>query len=341
MRASLALVFAAGVILLAEGAARADGEADKGQARDLGNEAYAAANQGDWAKAETLFVRAESLYHASSLLLGLARARTHLGKYVEAWEDYHRIIVETLPPNASQVLRDAVDSARKEIVSVEGHRARVTVNVTGAPHPNVTLDGVAVNAAGLGTERPVNPGTHAVHVEAEGFLPADATFSVAAGEATVANVEVKPAPAPAPGQTPGSSSQVAPAPATGHEGAAPGATGGPWKTVGIVGMGVGGAGIVLGAIAGGIAIGKHGSITSSPCASAGCSQNDLSSYQSTVSSYNTLGTLSDVGFIAGGVLAAAGAVIFFTAHDGKEAATGKAWVTPYVGLGDTGFVGAF
>ncbi len=333
--------FAVGATLFLHNVARADDEADKGQARELGNQALAAVSQGDWAKAETLFLRAESLYHASSLVLGLARARAHLGKYVEAWEDYHRILVETLPPNASPALREAVGSAREEIVTVEGKRARVTINVSGSDHPRVTLDGVGINAAALGAERQVNPGQHAVHVEADGCSPTDTTFSVGPGEGTVANVTLQPLP-PGAIPPPSSSSGTGTIPPPGTAESRPSESGGaPWKTIGLVGMGVGGAGVVVGAIAGVVAIGKHNSVTGNQCATTGCSSSDFSSYQSLVSSYNTVGAVADVGFIAGGILAAAGAVVFFTAHDKKEPAASGAWLTPYVGPGNAGVVGAF
>jgi hypothetical protein len=328
----------------AGGNARAQSEADKGQAREFGNQAMAAAERNDWVKAEDLFRRAEELYDAPTLLLGLARARTHLGKYVEAWEDYHRILVQPLPPNASAALRQAVEDARKEISTIEGKRGRLTITVSGPDRPIVTLDGVAIPVAALGAERPANPGSHVIHVEADGFEPSDTNVTVTPGAAAAtATITLRPKPhaattEPAPG-APG----VSPSTATAAEGA-PDPT---RRTLGLVGIGVGGAGLILGAVTGIVAMGKHSTITSSSCAtSAGCSASDLMDYQSTVSSYNTMGTLSTVGFIAGGVLAAAGAVIFFTAPKRERAASASGtasatWIAPYVGPGSVGAVGQF
>src|SRR5690349_24257436 len=46
------------------------------------------------------FKRAEALFHAPTLALGLARAYTANGKYVAAQETYNRIIREGVPANA-------------------------------------------------------------------------------------------------------------------------------------------------------------------------------------------------------------------------------------------------
>jgi hypothetical protein len=339
--------FIAGALLLAATPVRADEEADRGQARELGTQAYQAADKGDWARAEDLFRRADAIYHADTLLLGLARARAHLGKYVEAWEDYHRILIETLPPNASAAMKKAVDDARNEIGSVEGKRARVTVTVTGPSSPTVTIDGAPMNAAALGAERQVNPGTHAVHAEAAGYLPGDTNFTVAEGQSTTASLQLQPAPAAPAGAAPAGGATPATGGTTDASNPVPADTGGAGsgstrRALGLVGMGVGAAGLVTGVITGVIAMSDHSSLTSNVCAKGPCGQSDLSSYQSSVSSYHTMGTISTIGFIAGGVLAAGGAILFFTAPSGSASTTGQgAHVAPYVGLGQAGLAGSF
>lgn len=344
MKAGIGLV--AGALFLSATAARADEEADRGQARDLGTQAYKAAEKGDWAKAEDLFRRADSIYHANTLLLGLARARAHLGKYVEAWEDYHRILVESLPPNASPAMKKAVDDARAEIGSVEGKRARVTITVAGPSSPTVTIDGAPINAAALGAEREVNPGTHAVHAEAAGYTPGDTTFTVAEGQSATASLQLQPAPAAAPSVAPaGGPAPAQPAtsdaanPATADTGG--GGSGSTRRTLGLVGMGIGAAGLVTGIITGVIAMGDHGSIMNNVCAKGPCGQSDLTSYDSSIDSYHTMGTISTIGFIAGGVLAAGGAVLFFTAPTASATTGQGAHVAPYVSLGHAGITGTF
>jgi hypothetical protein len=107
-------------------------------------------------------------------------------------------------------------------------------------------------------------------------------------------------------------------------------------------MGIGAAGLVTGVITGIIAMGDHSSLMDNVCAKGPCGQSDLTSYQSSTSSYQTMGTISTIGFIAGGVLAAGGAILFFTAPSGSASSTGEgAHVAPYVGLGHAGLAGSF
>lgn len=331
--------------------ARAQSEADRAQARDLGQQAYAAMDAKDYAKAADLFRRADALYHAPTILLGLARAEAKLGKYVESSEHYHRIVLEGAPPGAPQAIREAIEAAKKEIGDVEGHRAKVTLSVKGPDQPTVTLDGAPMSAAALGVERLVNPGPHAVHVTATGWKDADQSFTVNDGGTAQVSVQMEGAAAAPAGPVPPSpvttpTPSTAPAPG-GEQAPAPDTTsasssGGSWKTIGWIGIGVGGAGIVLGAVTGGLAAGKKSTASGSPCASGPCSQSDLSTYQSNRDSYYTMGTISTIGFIAGGVLAAGGAaLLLFGPHGGSEAAPAAAWVSPYVGPGSAGLTGRF
>jgi hypothetical protein len=346
-RTTLALVSLT-ALLHVSSSALAEGEADRGQARELGQQAIAAADSGDWAKSEDLFRRAAELYPAPTLLLGLARARSHLGKFVEAWEDYHRIVVEGLPANPTPAARQALDDATKEMASVEGKRARVAITVKGPDRPTVLLDGAPLSVAALGANRPVNPGTHKVHAEAAGYKSADATFTVTEGGSATQTLEMErdtsTSPQSSATQPSSPSDATPPTPAAGTTAAAstPPApsSGGTMKTIGLVGIGVGGAGIIVGAITGAIAMGKRGSISSSTCAtSAGCSQSDLTSYQSSLNDFHTMGTVSTVSFIAGAVLAGGGVVLFLTAPKGQSAeGSGAAWIAPYVGPDGAGAV---
>jgi hypothetical protein len=54
-----------------------------------------------------------------------------------------------------------------------------------------------------------------------------------------------------------------------------------------------------------------------------------------------MGTVSTISFIAGGVLAAGGAVLFFVARPKDAAPSTGMWVSPYVGPGSVGAVGRF
>src|SRR5262249_30271223 len=84
------------------------------------------------------------------------------------------------------------------------------------------------------------------------------------------------------------------------------------KTPGFAALGGGVVGVGLGAVTGGIALGKHGSLADA------CPNGCPSSSQADIDSYHTMGTLSTVGFIVGGVALAAGAVLVITAPKANE-----------------------
>ena len=112
------------------------------------------------------------------------------------------------------------------------------------------------------------------------------------------------------------------------------ASGGSWnKTAGYVAGGVGAAALLEGVIAGVIALGKHSDL-SKVCTN-GCPPSESSA----LSSYHTVGALSTVGFIVGGLGLAGGAVLIITAPSHPQASGMQ--VTPYVGFGTAGAVGTF
>jgi hypothetical protein len=319
-------------------------EADIAQARDLGGQAQAAFVAGKYAESERLWVAAQKLYpKAPTLSLGLARAAAKNGHVVLAQEQYNKIIREwsdvASPPPA---FKDALDAARAEVGDVSKRIAGVVITVEGPASPTVTIDGDGIPAAALGLKRPVDPGEHAVHAEAPGYKPADTKFSVAEGGSAEAKVVMEKAPEAQP-VAGGAGATVGPG--TEPPGAEP-PTGRSNRTLAIVALGVGGVGVVVGGITGLVALGKHGTL-SDECPDGKCT----SDKQSDVDSYKTMGTISTVSFIVGGVGLAAGAVLWFTSPKKTASRDGHRWatltpargvsMTPYVGAGSAGVTGTF
>jgi hypothetical protein len=102
-----------------------------------------------------------------------------------------------------------------------------------------------------------------------------------------------------------------------------------WATVA-----VGGAGIALGAVTGAMALARRSDLDGSGWCTAG--QCDPAE-QSTVSSYNSLRTISEVGFIAGGLLAATGVVVLLTSPRAEAPGNASLWIAP----GSAGIRGRF
>ena len=323
---------------------------DIAQARQLGQQAQAAYDAGNYAESEKLWAAAGKLYsQAPTLTLGLARTQAKLGKVVAAQENYNKIIREfSNAASAPPAFKDAHESAKAEVGAVSARVASVTVTVEGPTAPQVTIDGQAVPAAALGLKRPVDPGQHVVKASADGYKPTETTFSVAEGgnAAAVLKMEkggaaVVAGPVPGPGPTPS------------EPGADTGKSGSMNKTLAYVAFGVGGAGLVVGAITGVIALGKAGDLKDKCDAEKNCPNTE----QDAVDSYKTMGTLSTVGFIVAGVGGVTGLVLLLTAPKATASAGGSRYathpggwavkqergvtMTPYFGGTSAGITGRF
>jgi hypothetical protein len=322
----------------------AQSDSDRATARALGTEGELALEGKDFKAAEDRFRRADSLVHAPTLMLGLARALAGQGKFVEAQEAYNRIIREGLPPAAPTAFKKALADAKTEVDGVSSKIGGATISVHATaggdvPSAKVLLDGSPVSNASLGVRRAIDPGSHLLQVSADGFKPAEVRFDVAEGASIDQPVTLEADLSAA--QPPGTVAATPMPAATGAE--QPGAAGSskvrevlPW-----VAFGVGGAGLVTGAIAGGVAMGKHSDLANQcvpqPCPLSAKGQLD---------SYHTIATVSTVGFIVGGVGVAAGVVLLLTKPKtesaGPPASSPTALrVVPTVGLGSIGAVGEF
>lgn len=286
---------------VALGAHAQGSEEDTATARDLAIKGQKALDAGNYEKAADLFRRAESLHHAPSILVGLARAYKGMGKYVRARETYNKVIREKLPANATEPFKRAQKDAKSEVGEVEKMIAWVTISVAGPSEPVVKLDGEQVPAAALGVRRAVDPGDHVVTATADGYLAGQDTFSVEPkGSAQVSlTLELDPT-ASADGEPGG----------TGPDDADDGEL---QRILAFVALGVGGAGLIVGGITGGLAMGKHGDLEES-CPDSQCPPDQ----EDTLDSFRTMGTVSTIGFIAGGVFAATGVVLLLTAPSAEE-----------------------
>jgi len=308
--------------------------ADIAQARDLGGQAQAAFEASNFAESEKLWTAAQKIYPAPTLTLGLARTQVKLGRLVLAHESYQKIIREQgSQANLTPAFADALAAAKSEIEGVNAKLANVVITVDGASNPTVTLDDQPVSAGGLGLKRPVDPGQHTVKAEAPGFQPATTTFQV--GEAGLAEAKLHlekagDAPPTGTGPAPVTNNTVEEHPVVLDSKKSS------RKTLAYVAWGVGGAGLVFGAITGLLAIGKHGDLADK-CTGDKCP----SAQKSDIDSYKTMGTLSTVGFIVAGAGVAVGTVFFLTAPKSDAKAALAPRVVPYVGASGGGVVGRF
>jgi hypothetical protein len=310
--------------LLVSVASAEPNDADRATARTLAQEGYAALQAKDFRTARDRFKRASDLVHAPTLLRDLARAQLGLGELVEAQENYNRILREGVPESSPPSWTRALEDAARELEALKPRVPLLTLSVDGPENPVVTLDGEPYPVAALDAKRPVNPGKHELLASGEGYLEGKKSFSIGEGDTLEVEIELEEAP-----ETP----EAAPDEATPEAAETPQAS---WrKPATYAAFGVGGAGLVVGSIAGVLAITKHSKLADA-CADGHCPP----SRENDVQSYRTAGTISTIGFVVAGVGAAAGVVLIFTAPNAHPSEMQAARVTPFVALGNDGASGA-
>jgi hypothetical protein len=342
--------------------ALAQSDSDRATARALGQEGEQALEARDFKTAEDRFRRADRLVHAPTLELGLARALAANGKYVESQETYNRIIREGVAPGAPEAFRKALEDAKREVDTVAPKVSGVTITVQAAgggdvSSAKITIDDQPMNTASLGVRRLIDPGAHVLRVMVDGFKPAEERFTVPDGGSVSEPVTLeKDLSAPAAGATPAATapattgapgasalagSNGAPAASAGAGTPEHPASGGGKSALPWVAFGVGGAGLVVGAVTGAMALGKHSDLSNScTLPNNGCP----TAQQDSLNSYHTLGAVSTVGFIVGGVGVVAGVVLLLTQPKGESAPAPQAaglHVVPVVGPGSLGAFGSF
>lgn len=312
-------------------------------ARSLGLQGIKMADAGDCKGAIEKLSRAESLYHAPSILGRLGECQVQVGQIVLGTENLNRVVREQLAPNAPKAFKDAQERAKGVLNTALPKIARLTVKVDPTDaKPQVLVAGAPIPPALIGVERPTDPGTHEVVISAPGYLEQRTTVTLAEGgtqELAIklekdpnAMAEQPPAPPPAP---------IAPAPPP-----APAADTGPKKnnTLAYVALGVGGAGMVVGGITGFLALGKKSDLD--------CDGNRCpTSQKDTLDSAKTMATVSTVGFAVGFVGIGAGVVLLLTGGGGSSNASleapkvakhrGGVQVGPWFGAEAAGLQGTF
>jgi hypothetical protein len=193
----------------------------------------------------------------------------------------------------------------------------------------VTVDGAPLATRLDGTAIAMNPGPHTFRFEREGAPPAERQVLVQEGlKAIPVAVRFQPAtsvPMPTPAPAP-----ALPTPA--EPSASPPAGGSPWWTVGWI---AGSAGLV------GLGVGAaFGLVAANDKKNANCDANNLCD-AGPLGSAKSAATLSDVGFIAGGLLVAGGVALIVLAPKGAHGASsgvGTVRLAPVAAPGRGGFV---
>ena len=288
----------------------------------LFREGREAVDRSDYATGCAKFAESLRLTQRPGPLLNLANCEEHQGRFVSAlahWTDG----IALLPAGDERVV-----AARQRVEALSRRIPRLTVVLApSAPQgAKVTLDGAPISPAALGVPQPTDLGEHVVVAAAPGHSDARSTLLLGEGERR--EITVTPGMPVAAAPSTAAPPIVAPPPPPGSNGA---------RTAGFVIGGVGLAGVAVGAITGGMTIGKKSTVDEE-CGANRCTGQPA---QDAASAGKTLSTVSTVAFIAGGVGLAAGVVLVLTSGPHRAPTTATLGATPLLGGGALSLGGSF
>jgi hypothetical protein len=284
------------------------------EARELGLQGVQLADAGKCAEAIEPLSRSEALFHAPTVLTRLGECQVQLGRLVDGTESLNKVVREALPAGSPPAYVEAQERARKALDEARPKIAKLKIAVAAPPNAQyaVTIDGVPLALANLNVNRPVDPGTHRVEATGPGLLKASAQVVLPAGgaDSIALTLQVDPS---APKET--QSTQQA---ANGRSGNLwqPAPAERPNRTPAYIAFAVGGAGLVAGAVFGGLTLSQRSKLDGD------CSPQKVCppASQDTIDTARTFGTISTVGFVVAAAGAATGLVLLLTGSKSESEA---------------------
>lgn len=225
--------------------------------------------------------------------------RGHVATAVARYDQY-LALYETLTPDkkAAQHDRKALARSQKTALAVQVPELTLTLAPPVPPGTEVTRDGAVLEASALGTPFAVDPGAHVVTTKAPNGPVNELRVTLAKGEKMQIVLEILAAPEPGPSASPEPKSDSGPS----------------GRRVGAyVAGGVGIAGVVIGAVTGGLVLSKRG-VISADCTDAGngverCRTSDAIAAGN---SAKALGLASTICWVIGVAGLGVGTVLFVT-----------------------------
>ncbi len=274
-------------------AARAEPSlSDRETARSLMDDGDAKRDKNDVKGALKSYEAADAIMHVPTTGLEVARAQAQLGLLLEARETLGR--VGRLPPKptdpaAFTTARRAAETLMAELGTRIPSVTVVVANGEPGQPTVIVFDNEVVPPAAAQAPRKVNPGRHSI-VARSGALEKKQDVDVAEREAKTVTIDLKPV------VHPPDLDQPAPTPASGAS---------PLPTILIYGgFGLGAVGIGVGSVTGIMSFSQVSDVKKDCNPSGVC----LPSRADDLDSAKSLGTVSTIAFIAGGVGVAAGIV---------------------------------
>jgi hypothetical protein len=263
----------------------------KAAARSQADRGYELFEAGNYVEAAQAFRLAEVIFHAPTLVFAIGRAESKAGHLLEARELFQRVIAEKIAASAPPEYVGAQESARGELAAVEARIPHVTITVSGAAGRAivVSLDDAVVARAALEQPIEIDPGPHRVAVDVDGAPAEKRAVTVAEGAHEAVSIDLAPA------TKAGGGAKAAPVVAPKRR---------DLLVPAVISLGVGAAGIGVGAALGAITLSKTSAIRAH-CAGDVCPRDQ----QSAADSARTTATISTVAFVVGGAFAATGVTL--------------------------------
>jgi hypothetical protein len=310
--------------------AHAQTDEARAQARAAATQGLKALQDGRYKDALDLCTRAETLMHAPTHLLLIARAQTKLGHLVEAQEAYFKIEREHLAAGAPRAFVDAQSAAAEEQSALAPRVPTLKVDVEGTSPSDlqITLDGTPYSSAMIGIASPINPGSHTLAVTSASATADPVTVTVAEGAKQNVTLILKAtavAETPAQSAPPAAAETVPEAPPPRQDGL---------TIAGWIGVGVGVAGLAAGTL---FVVKNHNdrNDANALCGSMGCPDSKKSEIASFDDNANSAATLSWVSYGVGAAGLVTGGVLLWLGH-AKHGPQQSGQVTPWFGTRSAG-----
>jgi hypothetical protein len=281
--------------------------------------------------AEAVPVLLESIGYAEGVgpLLNLGNCYETLGKIASA----HRYFLKAQGLAAARDDSKRRDEAAQRAKAIEKDVSMLTIHVPAwmrSSSTTVRVDGEVVPKDQWEKPMPVDPGPHEIDVVAPPNPKQTESVTVhgkGARTEWTATTRAPATPSPAASRAPAAAIAPVPEPTTdegNHDGSRvyglPPEGSSTQRTLGLVTGGVGLAGLALGGIFGAMSLSAHSSVVARCPTYPTCPSSDRAGLDAENQNASSYGTVATIGVIAGVVLVAAGAVLFFTAPSPSRAA---------------------
>lgn len=258
----------------------------------------------------------------------LAECEAKAGKIATAitrYEDYLNAYARLLPQQQkNHADRHKIATTQKDALLKEVPLLTLSLPKNAPTGTRVMRDGVELATLALGVALPVDPGEHVITVHVPGQPASEQRLTIEKGDKKVIELDVKIQKTDVPKAPPPKVEPPRPPPPLATSNEPPPPAGMSSRRIGAYALGgVGVAGIVVGAITGGLVFMKKDTIEKN-CDGPNCNRDGMDA----VSSARGLGLVSTVSFIVGGAGVAGGGILLLTEGDSStKASASMRWVS--------------